>query len=204
LSSGVAWADVGTVGEAPFASPPVDAPAPIVALDTVAHAREAEQPDRIPVVSALRRHIWGASVDAGVPDGAAFGLSARPQDWLRLGASATHNGMAPGVRLSVTLDPIPAPVGLTLTIEGGHSWSGTVPGAKSAPSIGYNYANFHAGLEFGNRSSFRFFLHGGVSWLDLSGAAAQNATGRSASGLASLSYSGWIAPSAKLGFSLYL
>jgi hypothetical protein len=137
-------------------------------------------------------------MDLGVPDGAGLGLSVRPVDWLRVGAAATHNAMAPGARVGVTLDPIPAAVGVTLTIEGGHYWSGVVPGAQGSPAVAYNYANFHAGLEFGNRSSFRFFLHGGASWLDLTASAAQG----SLLGLSNIAYRGWIAPSAKLGFSL--
>jgi hypothetical protein len=139
------------------------------------------------------------AMDVGVPDGAGLGLSVRPVEWLRVGASVTHNLMAPGARVGITLDPIPGPVGITLTVEGGHSWSGTVPGVQGSPAVAYDYANFHAGLEFGNRSSFRFFLHGGASWLDMSASASQSVL----SGLSNLSYRGWIAPSAKLGFSLH-
>jgi hypothetical protein len=146
-----------------------------------------------------RRHMWGMAMDVGVPDGAGLGLSVRPVDWLRVGAAVTHNTMAPGARVGVTLDPMRTPVGITLTVEGGHYWSGAVPGIQGAPAVAYNYANFHAGLEFGDRSSFRFFLHGGASWLDMSASASQSGL----SGLSNLSYRGWIAPSAKLGFSLY-
>jgi hypothetical protein len=143
--------------------------------------------------------MWGMAMDLGVPDGAGLGLSVRPVDWLRVGAAVTHNTMAPGARVGVTLDPMPTPVGITLTVEGGHYWSGTVPGIQGVPSVAYNYANFHAGLEFGDRSSFRFFLHGGASWLGMSASASQSAL----SGLSNLSYRGWMAPSAKLGFSLH-
>jgi hypothetical protein len=138
-------------------------------------------------------------MDFGVPDGAGLGLSVRPVEWLRLGAAATHNGLAPGARVGITFDPMPTPVAITFTVEGGHYWSGTVPGIQGAPAVAYNYANVHLGLEFGNRSSFRFFLRGGASWLDMTASSLPS----DLSGLSNLSYHGWMAPSAKLGFSLY-
>jgi opacity protein-like surface antigen len=155
--------------------------------------------------SAPSRHhrTFGMSMDVGVPDGAALGVVMRPRfDWLRLGAAVTHNGIAPGVRLGVTIDPIAFPIAPTLTIEGGHSWAGTVPMLQGSPSIGYDYANFHLGIEVGNRASFRFFLRGGASWVDMSSAQAQN-TGVAITGIGNPSYTGWLAPSAKLGFALY-
>jgi len=149
-----------------------------------------------------RHRTFGLTMDVGVPDGAALGLAVRPRfDWLRLGAAVTHNGMAPGLRFGVTLDPVSFPMAPTLTVEGGHYWNGTVPGISGSPAIGYNYANFHLGLEFGNRAAFRFFVRCGVSWVDLSGVQAQNANNTAA--IANPAYSGWVAPSAKLGFSLY-
>lgn len=149
-------------------------------------------------------HTFGMTMDVGLPDGAALGLVVRPKfDWLRLGAAVTHNGMGPGVRLGVTLDPIQYAVAPTLTVEGGHCFAGTVPGIQGSPSIGYDYANFHLGLEFGNRSSFRFFIRGGASWVNMSGAQAQNTVINNGSTIMNPSYTGWVAPSAKLGFALY-
>jgi hypothetical protein len=143
------------------------------------------------------------SMDLGVPDGAAIGIVVRPRfDWLRIGAAATHNGMAPGVRLGVTVDPVAFPIAPTFTVEGGHYWEGRLPMLKDSPSIGYNYANFHLGLEIGSRAAFRFFLRGGASWLDVSTASNQGA-GSSGSGIGNPSYSGWLAPSGKLGFSAF-
>lgn len=149
-------------------------------------------------------HTFGMTMDVGLPDGAALGLVVRPKfDWLRLGAAVTHNGMGPGVRLGVTLDPVQYSVGPTLTVEGGHCFAGTVPGIQGSPSIGYDYANFHLGLEFGNRASFRFFIRGGASWVNMSGAQAQNSVINNGSTIMNPSYTGWVAPSAKLGFALY-
>ncbi|MDP9036191.1 MAG: hypothetical protein M3O50_15430 [Myxococcota bacterium] len=143
-------------------------------------------------------------MDLGVPDGAALGLVVRPHfEWLRLGAAVTHNGMAAGGRLGVTLDPISFPIAPTFTAEGGHYWEGRLPLVGNSPSIGYNYANLHLGMEVGNRATFRFFLRGGVSWVDVSTAHFQNVTGGARSGIGDPSYSGWLAPSGKLGFSVY-
>jgi hypothetical protein len=170
--------------------------------DEVAHPRVAADADRTSGDVAPRHRTFGMSMDLGVPDGAALGLVVRPRfDWLRLGAAVTYNAMAPGARLGVTIDPIAFPIGPTLTIEGGHYWPGSVPGVKDSPSIGYNYANFHVGLETGNRATFRFFLRGGASYLDLSTAHFQS--GSSSSGIGNPSYSGWLAPSGKLGFSAF-
>jgi hypothetical protein len=160
--------------------------------------------------AAPRHRTFGLTMDVGLPDGAALGLVVRPRfDWLRIGAAVTHNGMAPGGRIGVTLDPIAFPMAPTLTIEGGHYWEGTLPVVKNSPAIGYNYANFHLGIEAGNRATFRFFLRGGVSWVDVSTAHFQPASGMggmggmSASVIGDPSYNGWLAPSGKLGFSAY-
>jgi hypothetical protein len=170
-----------------------------------------------PSEAAPRHRTFGMSMDVGLPDGAAVGLVVRPRfDWLRIGGAVTHNGMAPGARVGVTLDPIAFPIAPTLTVEGGHYWEGTLPVIKNGPAIGYNYANFHLGLETGNRSTFRFFLRGGVSWVDVSathlpatggtggtGGGAGGMSVMSGSALGDPSYSGWLAPSGKLGFSAY-
>jgi len=136
-------------------------------------------------------------MDVGVPDGGAVGLSVRPFEWLRVGAAATYNAIAPGGRIGVTLDPLPGPLGLTLTAEGGHCWSGSVPGVSSISAVTYSYANLHAGLEMGNRSSFRFFLHGGVSYVDAQLAPAARAGMK----VAEVSYAGFVAPTLKIGFA---
>jgi hypothetical protein len=196
-----------TAPAATVAEPPADvaSPSSLAALParavvlSLAVAPPEPPVDRSAASPGPRRHMFGMAMDVGVPDGAGLGLSVRPVDWLRVGAAVTHNTMAPGARVGVTLDPLPTPIGITLTVEGGHYWSGTVPGIQGAPAVAYNYANFHAGLEFGNRSTSRFFLHAGASWIDGSASASQLAV----SSLSNLSYRGWMAPSAKLGFSLY-
>ncbi len=151
-----------------------------------------------------RHRTVGITTDLGVPDGAAVGLVVRPKfDWLRLGAAGTYNGMAPGARVGVTFDPIAFPIGPTFTVEGGHSWQGRLP-IGDAPTMSYSYANFHLGLEVGNRATFRFFLRGGTSWIDGGTVSSQGSTsGSNSAGLGSSSYRGWLAPSGKLGFAAY-
>jgi len=169
--------------------------------DATAHI----EPDRVRPAGPERHHTVGMVMDVGVPDGAAIGLSLRPfVEWLRVTAAGTYNGMAPGARIGMTLDPIAFPIAPTFTVEGGHSWAGSVPLIGDAVAVGYNYMNLHLGLEFGSQSSFRFFLRGGVSWLDVSSSTgSQKTDGSGTASLSDPSFSGWVAPSGKLGFSTH-
>jgi hypothetical protein len=196
---------------APVAAPPV-APAAPFAMMPAAPASA----DKAPAAGPPRHRTFGMTMDVGVPDGAALGLVVRPHfDWLRIAGAVTHNGIAPGVRVGVTLDPIAFPIAPTLTFEAGHYWEGKLPMIQDSPTLGYNYANIHLGLEIGNRATFRFFLRGGVSYLDVNASninmgsgssgtvAANGSNAMSGSGIGNPSFSGWVAPSGKLGFSLY-
>jgi len=184
----------------------------VLAAASSAHSARADVRPAAPQVGAdadrssegsSGRRSWGMTMDLGVPDGAALGVVVRPRfDWLRVGAAVTHNGMAPGARIGVTIDPVSFPMAPTLTVECGHSFEGRLSIVGGAPTVSYNYANFHVGLEVGNRAAFRFFLRGGASFLDASAAHMQGATG-AGSGFGDPSYNGWLAPSGKLGFSAY-
>jgi len=160
--------------------------------------------DARPVPSADRNahRTFGFSMDLGVPDGAALAFVVRPLvDWVRLSAAVTYNGAAPGARAGLTIDPVPFSFSPTLTAEAGHTWNGPIPGFQGS-TIGYDYANFHFGIEVGRRETIRFFLRGGVSWLDFHTAGFQ-AGGGSASSLQNPGFAGWVAPSAKLGFAQF-
>jgi len=162
------------------------------------------EPDSVRAPSSQRHRTFGLEMDVGVPDGAALGFSVRPWiDWCRIVAAGSYNGMAPGVRGGLTLDPIAFPIAPTLTVEGGHFWAGSVPATKDSLALGYNYMNFHLGLEIGSRDTFRFFLRGGVSWVDITSGNYQTAEGTGTATLSNPSYSGWVAPSGKLGFTTY-
>ncbi len=148
----------------------------------------------------------GMQVDVGVPDGAAVGVVVRPKlNWLRLNLSGTYNVLSPGIRGGFTLDPIKFPIAPTLTLEGGHSFKGTVPGIASNPEVSYNYANLHLGIEFGNRDSWRFFIHGGPSWINAQTYDFENTIGNKDKSLSvsDPSVSARVFPTAKLGFALY-
>jgi hypothetical protein len=163
------------------------------------------QPDSTTRNTPPRHRTFGVTTDLGLPDGAAFGVVVRPKfDWLRLNVAGTYNLMAPGVRVGVTIDPIAFVIAPTLTVEGGHSWAGRLP-IGDAPTVGYTYANFHLGIEAGNRARFRFFVRGGVSWIDATGAGnvQGGSGGTSGVGIINPSYAGWLAPTAKLGISTY-
>ncbi len=177
---------------------PAHAPAPPVQAATPAPPALADQPVIAP---GTRARIVGFQFDAGFPDGLALGVSVRPWQWLRLGAAVTYNALAFGLRAGATFDPLPGPVSPSVTVEGGHAWSGKVPGGASMPSVGDDYVDLHGGVEFGARSRLRFFVHGGGSWIaaDVNGVRASG----SGAAIAGLSYHGWIAPSAKMGISVY-
>jgi hypothetical protein len=175
------------------------------AADEVAYSVNEYHPDVSQ--SLVPRHRWlGVQADVGVPDGAALGLVIRPKvDWLRLEAAGTYNALALGGRLGLTLDPISFPVAPTLTFEGGFAGQGTVPGHANLPGVGYGYVNFHLGLELGNRDSWRFFVHGGPSFLHVTTSNFQNGVGLGASGvtLADPTADVWVVPAFKLGLALY-
>jgi hypothetical protein len=146
----------------------------------------------------------GMGLDIGVPDGAALSIAVRPGlDWLSVAGAVTYNGMAPGLRLGATVAPFASIVSPTLTIEGGKAWQGTVPGVSGSPSLGYTYANFHLGIDVGSRDGLRFFLRGGVSYLDMSASNMSPSSSLGDIGITSPSYSGWLAPSGKLGIATF-
>lgn len=159
------------------------------------------------LIRPTERHRWvGMQFDVGIPDGVALGVSVHPVvDWARLNLSGTYNGLSPGIRGGITLDPINFPMAPTLTLEGGHAFEGKVPGVDKVPSFDYNYLNLHLGLEFGNRRSWRFFLQGGPSWVHVQThnfQAVVNSNDPSLS-ISDPSANGAVVPTAKLGFVLF-
>ncbi|HKA88662.1 MAG TPA: hypothetical protein VKH36_06240 [Acidimicrobiia bacterium] len=116
---------------------------------------------------------FGLMLDAGVPDGANASLVFRPAGWFRVHAGGGTNLIAPGVRAGVSLMPLP---GMSLNAEGGHYFRGDANGLARMLSgdgtvdvpalrdVGYDYANFHLGLEL-TFSWLTLYVHGGMSYL---------------------------------------
>jgi len=131
---------------------------------TVEAALQARQAAHWPVV--------GAMVDVGVPDGLIGSLVVRPWKWFRVAGGAGSNSVSKGWRGGLSLIPFGA--GPSLSVEYGRYGQGDANGLARSMAGGqfsgsqllekleYDYANAHAGLEFGGRY-FTFFVHGGVS-----------------------------------------
>jgi len=157
------------------------------------------------------RHRWvGLQLDLGVPDGATAGVVVRPYvEWVRVNLSATYNGVAPGIRGAVTLDPINFGIAPTLTLGVGHAFKGNVPSfvpsASDIPAFDYTYFNLHPGLEFGNRNSWRFFIQGGPTWLHVNTFDFRKAMGSDEPSLRVVdpSANARINPTVKLGLATY-
>lgn len=115
-----------------------------------------------------------AMLDAGLPDGAVVGLAYRPAFWTRLQAGVGYNSISPGVRAGVVL--VPFSEGPSLTVEGGYYAEGDANSiisnfagsayskTRTLQKVGYQFVNFHAGLDFGS-TFVTFFLHGGMTYL---------------------------------------
>jgi len=174
-----------------------------------------------PTTSASSRS-FGASLDVGVPDGIMLGLAARPWSWVRAQAAAGTNGIGPGIRGGVALR-LPTEISPSITVEAGQYFEGNANGLASklggssyrgspmADKIGYQFANLHLGVEFGNEHSM-LFLHGGVSYLHtqlhhVNDALQVNNGPSDASTVIAVNgdprITAWV-PSIKLGFLLYL
>ncbi len=135
---------------------------------TAVRAADAQPPGE-PRASIL--HL-GMGLDAGVPNGAAVSVVARPWYFLRLNGGIAHNGVSTGVQGGASLIPFKFYVTPALTVEGGQFFRGgslidrigiDPQVADLAKHVTYRYLNVHLGLEFGSPRSFTFYLHGGLS-----------------------------------------
>jgi len=142
-------------------------------------------------------------INCGVPSGCVGELGFRPWYFLKLEVGAGYNSMAPGVIGSVVFDPIPWGLGLTLSVDAGHYWSGPAPFVNNPPSVEYSFVSPMLGLEFGNYRAWRFYVRGGVSYLD--GTVSNISYGNNDQSLmiGNPRAQGWAAPAAKIGFSVY-
>ena len=145
-------------------------------------------------------HPLGVTVEAGAPELVAVRLTVRPRSWLRLGAGPVTDLFSAGVSGGVTIVPLSSLVSPSVTVDGGYLFDGDTHGIpqKLGVPIGdgraaYGFADGHVGLEIGANRRACFFLHAGVSYVDLT------AHGE---GFAAAHLRVW-SPSGKLGFSAF-
>jgi hypothetical protein len=131
---------------------------------TVAEALRARKAESWP-------HL-GLMADAGIPDGAIASLVVRPWQWFRAYGGGGSNSVSRGWRGGLSLIPFGA--GPSVSLEYGHYNDGDANGmvrrlvggqfggSPLLSQVGYDYANAHAGLDFGGKRVV-FFVHGGVS-----------------------------------------
>ena len=183
------------------------------------------QQDEAPARSkppSVRSRFLAAMLDVGLPDGAVLGVAFRPAFWTRIQAGVGTNSISPGMRAGAVL--VPFSEGPSVTVEGGYYFEGDAnsivkqfagpaySSSTTAQRVGYQFANFHLGLDFGSRST-TFFLHGGMTYLhttlhnanDLLGGQTVNSQGQVTSYTFSqdMNLSVWF-PSLKLGLLIYI
>ena len=162
----------------------------------------------------------GAMADVGLPDAATMSIVVRPIRSLRAHAGLSHNLISLGQRAGITWAPLSWWVSPTVSLEYGHYADGNanplvrmVTGDQTFSSavldrVGYNYANAHLGLEFGQRW-FTFYIHGGVSRITAEVHNLSAETMSQSSGTTSVSFSRdphvqLTTVSARIGFIVYL
>jgi hypothetical protein len=118
----------------------------------------------------------GVMVDAGVPDGFNGSVVWSPVDPLHVHAGLGTNLISMGLRAGATVFILPTTISPTASIELGHYFPGDANAAAERfglgddddnpllREIGYDYANFHLGVNVG-RERFSFYLHAGFSAL---------------------------------------
>jgi hypothetical protein len=124
--------------------------------------------------AAADHRLFGVMADAGVPDGGTASLVFRPLRAIRLHAGIGHNAISQGMRAGITLVPLSGWLSPTVSVD-----VGTFPEGDANPlaqmvsgdpeysnealdSVGYDFVNLHAGLEFG-RERATFYVHAGMS-----------------------------------------
>jgi hypothetical protein len=173
--------------------------APAARAETV--AVEAAQPSPPP-----RKHYVGLMLDVGVPDLVGLAVTARPISQLRLHVGGTTDLFSGGIQGGATYVPLKSVASPSLTVEGGYVFKSTthgIPESLGIPiegnSIGYSHFTAHAGLEVGAQKRVSFFLHAGVSYLDISVTPEPGSN----MGFKNASLKVWT-PSAKLGLLVWL
>jgi hypothetical protein len=150
---------------------------------------------------AAPAHPLGVTLEAGAPDLVGVRLSVRPRWWLRLGVGPVSDLFSAGVGGGLTIVPLKSLVAPSITVDGGYLFDGDTRGIPQALGIpigngraAYGYVDGHAGLEIGANRRVCFFVHAGVSYVDLTA----HGNGFAAAHLK------LFGPSAKLGLTVFL
>ena len=127
-----------------------------------------------PASAATVAHPLGVSLEAGAPDLVSVRLTLRPRRWVRLGVGPVSDLFSAGIGGGVTLVPLASLVSPSLTVDGGYLFDGDTHGVPQALGVpigngraAYGYLDAHAGLEIGANRRVCFFVHAGVSYVDL-------------------------------------
>ena len=126
------------------------------------------------VEAATVAHPLGVVLEAGAPDLVGVRLTVRPRRWIRLGVGPVSDLFSAGIAGGVTVVPLQSLVSPSLSVDGGYLFDGDTRGIpqKLGVPIGagraaYGYLDAHAGLEIGANRRVCFFVHAGVSYVDL-------------------------------------
>lgn len=143
----------------------------------------------------------GLPLGLGIQDGIALGAIVKPNvPWFRFELAGTYNAIGPGFRTGMTLDSINFFISPSLTLEAGHSFPGTLNGAR----LESTYINIRPGIEVGNQNNIRFFVRGGPSYLWLYGNQMEGLFGYGQEiMLTNTHVNGWIFPTVNGGVNVF-
>jgi len=146
-------------------------------------------------------HALGVTLEAGAPDLLGVRLTLRPRSWVRLNIGPVSDLFSAGIGGGITFVPLKTLVAPSLTVDGGYLFDGDTRGIPQALGVpigngraAYGYVDAHAGLEIGANRRVCFFIHAGVSYVDLTA----HGDGFAAAHLK------LFGPSAKLGLTVFL
>ena len=158
-----------------------------------------------PAAAAPARHRLGVTLEVGAPDVVGLRLTARPLAWLRINVGPSTDLFGAGVAGGITAIPFRGLVSPSLTVDGGYFFDADARGVPQAfglaldpGRVGYGYVDGHLGLEIGANRRVCFFVHAGVSYVDLR---VQPQGGGAPFSSAHLTLVG---PSAKLGLTVFI
>lgn len=187
-------------------SKPVEAASPA----KPAAAESAQVEDK----SEPRHPMFGAQIEAGLPEGFGGSLIFRPWYFVRAHVGGVTNTAAGGILGGITLIPFRWYLTPTLSGEIGHLFEGNLNGTLSSvlnkaevpegmlDRVSYTYYSAQLGLEIGAPDRFIVYLRGGVSRVEAAFQGPKQVKGNTTvdPGVVNV---GMTIPSAKVGLLLY-